>query len=213
MASGYGEIRLHDSITRPSSIRARRAHSGPPAPYEARQLSTGRSVPPSRRRRWAAADARPMRRDLDSLAAIAVQLRSTVSISASVTRMLNAPERGPSGANSHRNSGASRHTGADWSDAMWRRPRRARPRPSVCDAPSYTCPAAGRPLWRTSSANRVLAPRTLRASTCALWTVSIHARTNQDSTHPEMLYIHPDECIDCGACVPACPGRSHLYTG
>ena len=22
---------------------------------------------------------------------------------------------------------------------------------------------------------------------------------------PEMLYIHPDECIDCGACVPACP--------
>lgn len=21
----------------------------------------------------------------------------------------------------------------------------------------------------------------------------------------EMLLIHPDECIDCGACVPACP--------
>jgi ferredoxin len=21
----------------------------------------------------------------------------------------------------------------------------------------------------------------------------------------EMLYIHPDECIDCGACVPVCP--------
>ena len=20
-----------------------------------------------------------------------------------------------------------------------------------------------------------------------------------------ILYIHPDECIDCGACVPACP--------
>ena len=20
-----------------------------------------------------------------------------------------------------------------------------------------------------------------------------------------MLYIHPDECIDCGACVPECP--------
>ena len=20
-----------------------------------------------------------------------------------------------------------------------------------------------------------------------------------------MLYIHPEECIDCGACVPACP--------
>ena len=21
----------------------------------------------------------------------------------------------------------------------------------------------------------------------------------------ELLYIHPDECIDCGACEPACP--------
>jgi ferredoxin len=21
----------------------------------------------------------------------------------------------------------------------------------------------------------------------------------------DMLYIHPDECIDCGACVPECP--------
>ncbi len=22
---------------------------------------------------------------------------------------------------------------------------------------------------------------------------------------PDMLYIHPDECIDCGACKPECP--------
>lgn len=22
---------------------------------------------------------------------------------------------------------------------------------------------------------------------------------------PDMFYIHPDECIDCGACVPECP--------
>ena len=22
---------------------------------------------------------------------------------------------------------------------------------------------------------------------------------------PNQLYIHPDECIDCGACVPECP--------
>ena len=22
---------------------------------------------------------------------------------------------------------------------------------------------------------------------------------------PEQLFIHPDECIDCGACEPACP--------
>jgi ferredoxin len=24
----------------------------------------------------------------------------------------------------------------------------------------------------------------------------------------KMLYIHPDECIDCGACEPACPVRA-----
>lgn len=22
---------------------------------------------------------------------------------------------------------------------------------------------------------------------------------------PDMLYIHPEECIDCGACIPECP--------
>jgi len=34
----------------------------------------------------------------------------------------------------------------------------------------------------------------------------IHPR--KDETEFEgatMLFIHPDECIDCGACVPACP--------
>jgi NAD-dependent dihydropyrimidine dehydrogenase PreA subunit len=34
----------------------------------------------------------------------------------------------------------------------------------------------------------------------------IHPRKDEpgyDAT--QMLYIHPDECIDCGACVPACP--------
>ena len=24
----------------------------------------------------------------------------------------------------------------------------------------------------------------------------------------EQLFIHPDECIDCGACEPECPGRA-----
>lgn len=24
-------------------------------------------------------------------------------------------------------------------------------------------------------------------------------------TTPDMLYINPDECIDCGLCVPECP--------
>jgi NAD-dependent dihydropyrimidine dehydrogenase PreA subunit len=26
-----------------------------------------------------------------------------------------------------------------------------------------------------------------------------------------MLYIHPDECVDCGACVPVCPVDAISY--
>ncbi|MCH7759924.1 ferredoxin family protein [candidate division TA06 bacterium] len=26
-----------------------------------------------------------------------------------------------------------------------------------------------------------------------------------DSEKDKMIYIHPEECIDCGACVPECP--------
>ena len=34
----------------------------------------------------------------------------------------------------------------------------------------------------------------------------IHPRKDEAGfAAAEMLYIHPDECIDCGACVPACP--------
>jgi ferredoxin len=34
----------------------------------------------------------------------------------------------------------------------------------------------------------------------------IHPRKDEaDFATADMLYIHPDECIDCGACVPACP--------
>jgi NAD-dependent dihydropyrimidine dehydrogenase PreA subunit len=34
----------------------------------------------------------------------------------------------------------------------------------------------------------------------------IHPRKNEEGFEAaEMLYIHPDECNDCGACVPACP--------
>ena len=34
----------------------------------------------------------------------------------------------------------------------------------------------------------------------------IHPRKDEpDFEQTSMLYIHPDECIDCGACVPACP--------
>ena len=34
----------------------------------------------------------------------------------------------------------------------------------------------------------------------------IHPRKDEaDFASAPQLYIHPDECIDCGACVPACP--------
>ena len=34
----------------------------------------------------------------------------------------------------------------------------------------------------------------------------IHPRSDEDEFESEeKLYIQPDECIDCGACVPACP--------
>ena len=28
---------------------------------------------------------------------------------------------------------------------------------------------------------------------------------DDDSKENKQLYIHPEECIDCGACVPECP--------
>jgi ferredoxin len=34
----------------------------------------------------------------------------------------------------------------------------------------------------------------------------IHPRKDEaEFAQAMMLYIHPEECIDCGACVPACP--------
>lgn len=34
----------------------------------------------------------------------------------------------------------------------------------------------------------------------------IHPRKDESGFEAEpQLYIHPDECIDCGACVPVCP--------
>src|SRR5262249_12989656 len=36
--------------------------------------------------------------------------------------------------------------------------------------------------------------------------VCIHPRKDEPEFETAtMLYIHPEECIDCGACVPACP--------
>jgi ferredoxin len=34
----------------------------------------------------------------------------------------------------------------------------------------------------------------------------IHPRKDEPGfANQEMLFIEPDECIDCGACVPVCP--------
>jgi ferredoxin len=41
----------------------------------------------------------------------------------------------------------------------------------------------------------------------------IHPRKDEPEFETaSMLYIHPEECIDCGACVPACP-VSAIYDG
>ena len=37
----------------------------------------------------------------------------------------------------------------------------------------------------------------------------IHPRKDEAAfAAAEMLYIHPDECIDCGACEPVCPVKA-----
>jgi ferredoxin len=37
----------------------------------------------------------------------------------------------------------------------------------------------------------------------------IYAYKGDDhATFPNQLYIHPDECIDCGACEPECPWQA-----
>ena len=46
----------------------------------------------------------------------------------------------------------------------------------------------------------------------ALWTASTPRRMNQRFGTEPQLYIDPVECIDCGACVPACP-VSAIFAG
>ena len=33
----------------------------------------------------------------------------------------------------------------------------------------------------------------------------IHPREGYEDVNTKMLYIDPDECIDCAACIPECP--------
>jgi NAD-dependent dihydropyrimidine dehydrogenase PreA subunit len=39
----------------------------------------------------------------------------------------------------------------------------------------------------------------------ARWIVSTPHEAESGYEEVEQLYINPDECIDCGACEPACP--------
>ncbi len=40
----------------------------------------------------------------------------------------------------------------------------------------------------------------------------IHPRKDEgDFEGSTMLYIHPDECIDCGLCAPECPSAAIFY--
>ena len=40
----------------------------------------------------------------------------------------------------------------------------------------------------------------------------IHPKKDEpDFEAATMLYIHPEECIDCGACEPACPVKWTQY--
>ena len=53
--------------------------------------------------------------------------------------------------------------------------------------------------------SRASGRRTSRASRSAQSTVSTQPRTNPGFDDEAQLYIDPEECIDCEACVEACP--------
>src|SRR5512140_479457 len=44
-------------------------------------------------------------------------------------------------------------------------------------------------------------------SVCPVACIYRYKGTETD-TFPNQLYIHPDECIDCGACEPECPWQA-----
>jgi ferredoxin len=42
----------------------------------------------------------------------------------------------------------------------------------------------------------------------------IHPRPDEsDFSSERQLYVHPQDCIDCGACVPVCPVSAIFFVG
>jgi NAD-dependent dihydropyrimidine dehydrogenase PreA subunit len=104
-----------------------------------------------------------------------------------------------------------------WACSSWvDRPRRARCSPSRPSSrrrgrgrpegrPSRSACHHPEPPWRTSSQSPASARRTTRASRYVP-VDCIHPTPDEpDYDKVEMLYIDPEECIDCDACVEACP--------
>ena len=81
------------------------------------------------------------------------------------------------------------------------------------DAPGYTGPLEGIPhplRARETCVAYIICEPCIGTKDSACVDVCpvdcIHPTKDEaDFAEAEMLYIHPDECIDCGACVPACP--------
>ena len=45
-------------------------------------------------------------------------------------------------------------------------------------------------------------------SVCPVDCIYEYTGSDKEKFPPNQLYIHPDECIDCGACEPECPWQA-----
>jgi ferredoxin len=118
--------------------------------------------------------------------------------------MLYAVDLWPAGAKRGSNSGASRHVGAECSSA----PKAVRS-PSTA-ARCRRCSELYLPGCEETHVAYIICEPCIGTKDAACVDVCpvdcIHPRKDESAfAAAEMLYIHPDECIDCGACVPACP--------
>ena len=118
--------------------------------------------------------------------------------------MVNARDRGPSGANRATSSGASRRIWAETSDTTRVTTPTAAAHQRAQRSELYL------PGCRETTLAYIICEPCVGTKDAACVDVCpvdcIHPRKDEPQFETaEMLYIHPDECIDCGACVPACP--------